>query len=65
MGIPNQMDSSTKTIDGAKYFTDVGSKRCTTNLRTRYSKEFGLFYITHLDWELAKSESFSSAGHDS
>jgi hypothetical protein len=56
IGIPNQDGFFDKDIDGSKYFTEGWQQRVYDKFKDTYPKEVLLFYINHLDWELAKSE---------
>ena len=56
IGIPNQDGFFDKDIDGSKYFTEGWQQRVYDKFKDAYPKEVLLFYINHLDWELAKSE---------
>ena len=56
IGIPNQDGFFDKDIDGSKYFTEGWQQRVYDKFKDTYPKEVLLFYINHLDWELAKAE---------
>jgi len=56
IGIPNQDGFFDKDIDGSKYFTEGWQQKVYDKFKDAYPKEVLLFYINHLDWELAKSE---------
>jgi hypothetical protein len=56
LGIPNQEGFFNKDIDGAKYLTEGWHRRIYEKFNTTYPPEVLLFYINHLDWELAKAE---------
>jgi hypothetical protein len=56
IGIPNQDGFFDKDIDGSKYFTEGWQQKVYEKFKDAYPKEVLLFYINHLDWELAKSE---------
>jgi len=56
IGIPNQDGFFDKDIDGSKYFTEGWQQKVYDKFKDTYAKEVLLFYINHLDWELAKSE---------
>jgi hypothetical protein len=57
LGVPNQDGFFDKNIDGAKYLTEGWQQKVYDKFKDRYPKEVLLFYINHLDWELAKAES--------
>jgi hypothetical protein len=56
LGIPNQDGFFNKDIDGAKYLTEGWHRRTYDKFSTTYPPAVLLFYINHLDWELAKAE---------
>jgi hypothetical protein len=55
LGIPNEDGFFAKEIDGEKYFTEGWQQRVYDKFKDVYPKAVLLFYINHLDWELAKS----------
>ena len=56
LGIPNQDGFFAKDIDGSKYFTDGWQQKVYEKFKGAYPPVVLLFYINHLDWELAKAE---------
>lgn len=56
LGIPNEEGFFNKDIDGSKYFIDGWQQKIYDKFKTTYPPAVLLFYINHLDWELAKSE---------
>ena len=56
LGIPNEDVFFAKDIDGSKYLTDGWQQRTYDKFKDAYPRAVLLFYINHLDWELAKSE---------
>ena len=56
VGIPNEDGFFAKDIDGSKYFTEGWQQKAFDKFKDVYPKPVLLFYINHLDWELAKSE---------
>jgi len=61
IGIPNQDGFFDKDIDGSKYLTEGWQQKVYDKFKDAYQKEVLLFYINHLDWELAKSEQIFQA----
>jgi hypothetical protein len=56
LGIPNQDGFFNKDIDGTKYLTDGWQQKTFDKFKDVYPAAVLLFYINHLDWELAKAE---------
>jgi inorganic triphosphatase YgiF len=56
LGVPNQDGFFDKNIDAAKYLTEGWQQKSYDKFKAAYPKPLLLFYINHLDWELAKSE---------
>jgi hypothetical protein len=56
LGIPNQDGFFNKDIDGAKYLTEGWQQKTYDKFKGMYPAPVLLFYINHLDWELAKAE---------
>ncbi|HYL77736.1 MAG TPA: hypothetical protein VEU96_26210 [Bryobacteraceae bacterium] len=56
LGIPNEEGFFNKDIDGSKYFTEGWQQKVYDKFKAIYPPAVLLFYINHLDWELAKSE---------
>ena len=56
LGIPNQDGFFNKDIDGTKYLTDGWQQKTYDKFNDLYPAAVLLFYINHLDWELAKAE---------
>jgi len=56
IGIPNEDGFFAKDLDAAKYLTDGWQQRTYGKFKDTHPKEVLLFYINHLDWELAKAE---------
>jgi len=57
LSVPNQDGFFDKNIDGAKFLTEGWQQKVYDKFKDQYPKELLLFYINHLDWELAKAES--------
>jgi len=56
LGVPNQDGFFDKNIEGAKYLTEGWQQKIYDKFKDQYPKEVLLFYVNHLDWELAKAE---------
>ena len=56
LGIPNEDGFFAKDIDGSKYLTDGWQQKAYDQFKDTYPKPVLLFYINHLDWEVAKAE---------
>jgi len=56
LGIPNQDGFFAKDIDGSKYFIESWQQKVYDKFKDTYPQPVLLFYINHLDWELAKAE---------
>ena len=56
LGIPNEEGFFAKDIDGSKYFTDGWQQKIYEKFKDSYPKPVLLFYINHLDWEVAKAD---------
>jgi len=56
LGIPNEDGFFAKDIDGSKYLTEGWQQRSYDKFKDAHPKAVLLFYINHLDWELAKAE---------
>jgi hypothetical protein len=56
LGIPNQDGFFNKDIDGTKYLSDGWQQKTYDKFKDVYPAAVLLFYINHLDWELAKAE---------
>jgi hypothetical protein len=56
LGIPNEEGFFNKDIDASKYFTEGWQQKIYDKFKATYPPVVLLFYINHLDWELAKSE---------
>ncbi len=56
LGIPNQDGFFNKDIDGTKYLVEGWQQKAYDKFKDVYPAPVLLFYINHLDWELAKSE---------
>lgn len=56
IGIPNEDGFFAKDIDGTKYLTEGWPGRTYDKFKDTYPKAVLLFYINHLNWELAKAE---------
>jgi hypothetical protein len=56
LGIPNEDGFFAKDIDGSKYLTEDWQQKAYDQFRETYPKPVLLFYINHLDWEVAKAE---------
>lgn len=61
LGIPNEDGFFAKDIDASKYFTEGWQQKVYDNFKATHPKPVLLFYINHLDWELAKSEKLFQA----
>jgi hypothetical protein len=62
LGIPNQDGFFDKDIDGVKYLTDGWQQKTYDKFKDTYSAAVLLFYINHLDLELAKAEQVFQPG---
>jgi hypothetical protein len=56
IGIPNEDGFFAKDLDASKYLTDGWQQRTYDKFKDAQQKDVLLFYINHLDWELAKAE---------
>ncbi len=56
LGIPNEDGFFAKDIDGSKYLTEGWQQKAYDQFKDKYPKAVLLFYINHLDWEVAKAE---------
>ena len=56
LGIPNEDGFFAKDIDGSKYLTEGWQQKAYDQFKETYPKPVLLFYINHLDWEVAKAE---------
>lgn len=56
LGIPNEDGFFAKETDGSKYLTEGWQQKTYDKFKDVYPKPVLLFYINHLDWEVAKSE---------
>jgi len=56
LGVPNQDGFFDKNMDGAKYLTEGWQQKSYDKFKDAYPKAVLLFYINHLAWEVAKSE---------
>ena len=56
LGIPNQDGFFNKDVDGSKYLTDGWQQKVYNQFKGAFPQAVLLFYINHLDWELAKAE---------
>lgn len=56
LGIPNQDGFFAKDIEGSKYFSEGWQQKVYDKFKGTYAPPVLLFYINHLDWELAKAE---------
>ena len=56
LGIPNEEGFFAKDIDGSKYLTDGWQQKTYDKFKDSYPKPVLLFYINHLDWEVAKAD---------
>jgi hypothetical protein len=56
LGIPNQDGFFNKDIDGAKYLTEGWQQKIYDKFKGTHPQAVLLFYINHLDWELAKAD---------
>ena len=56
LDIPNEDGFFAKDIDGSKYFTAGWQQRVYDKFKAGYPAPLLIFYINHLDWELAKAE---------
>ncbi len=56
IGIPNEDGFFAKDLDASKYLTDGWQQRTYDKFKDTHPKDVLLFYINHLDWELAKAE---------
>ena len=56
LGIPNQDGFFDKDTDGSKYLTEGWQQKAYEQFKDQYPAPVLLFYINHLDWEIAKAE---------
>ena len=56
LGIPNEDGFFAKDIDGSKYLTAGWQQKVYDKFKDAHPQAVLLFYINHLDWELAKAE---------
>jgi hypothetical protein len=56
LGIPNEDGFFAKDIDGSKYLTEGWQQKAYDQFKDTYPKAVLLFYINHLDWEIAKAD---------
>ena len=56
LGIPNEDGFFAKDIDGSKYLTEGWQQKAYDQFKDTYPPAVLLFYINHLDWEVAKAE---------
>ncbi|HYL36443.1 MAG TPA: hypothetical protein VEV17_11065 [Bryobacteraceae bacterium] len=56
LAIPNEDGFFAKDIDGSKYFTEGWQQKIYDQFKASYPPALLIFYINHLDWELAKAE---------
>ena len=56
LGIPNEDGFFAKDIDGTKYLADGWQQKTYDQFKDKYPAAVLLFYINHLDWEVAKAQ---------
>jgi hypothetical protein len=56
LGIPNEDGFFAKDLDSAKYLTEGWQQKAYDQFKDKYPSAVLLFYINHLDWEVAKAE---------
>ena len=56
LGVPNQDGFFDKDLDGKKYLTEGWQQKAYDQFKDKYPAPVLLFYINHLDWEVAKAE---------
>jgi hypothetical protein len=56
LGIPNEEGFFAKDMDASKYLTDGWQQKAYDQFKDKYPAQVLLFYINHLDWEVAKAE---------
>ncbi len=56
LGIPNEEGFFAKDMDASKYLTDGWQQKAYDQFKDKYPTQVLLFYINHLDWEVAKAE---------
>jgi hypothetical protein len=61
LGIPNEDGFFAKDLDASKYFTEGWQQRVVDKFKGAYPEPLLLFYINHLGWELAKTETVFQA----
>jgi hypothetical protein len=54
--IPNEDGFFSKDLDASDKLTEGWQQRVFDQFRSKYSEPVLMFYINHLDWELAKAE---------
>ena len=55
LGIPNEDGFFAKDIDGSKYLTEGWQQKVYDKFKATYPPPVLIFYINHLDWEVAKA----------
>lgn len=56
LAIPNEDGFFAKDLDGAKYLGEGWQQKVFDKFKGTYPEAVLLFYINHLDWEVAKAE---------
>jgi len=56
LGIPNEDGFFAKDIEASKYFVEGWQQKVFDKFKATYPEAVLLFYINHLDWEVAKAE---------
>jgi hypothetical protein len=56
LGIPNEEGFFAKDVDGSKYLTEGWQQKTYEQFKDTYPAPVLLFYINHLDWEVAKAQ---------
>jgi len=56
LGIPNEEGFFAKDVDGSKYLTEGWQQKTYEQFKDTYPAAVLLFYINHLDWEVAKAQ---------
>ena len=56
LGVPNEDGFFAKDMDASKYLTDGWQQKAYDQFKDKYPAPVLLFYINHLDWEVAKAQ---------
>ena len=56
LGVPNEDGFFAKDMDASKYLTEGWQQKTYDHFKDTYPAPVLMFYINHLDWEVAKAE---------